>query len=164
MEHIAPLIMSVFLFVTGIQTGETSLHQVLEPHELHYWSALPWILLASILVKQWLAQFVRYLGHRVDSHAILANAGHHTIEAVMTLAVIGGLIAGHLFHHPEIDGIIGILVSAWLLYLGFNHAKDAIVPLLGKAPGRDIIQKIREEAKSVQGVEDVQAKTIHPKI
>ena len=52
MEHIAPLIMSIFLFVAGIQIGETSVHQVLEPHELHYWPALPWILLFTILVKQ----------------------------------------------------------------------------------------------------------------
>ncbi|NIO04253.1 MAG: cation transporter, partial [Proteobacteria bacterium] len=38
MEHVAPLIMSVFLFVSGIQIGERSVHQVLEPHAIHYWS------------------------------------------------------------------------------------------------------------------------------
>ncbi len=53
MEHVAPLIMSVFLFVSGIQIGERSVHQVLDPHAIHYWSALPWILLATILVKEW---------------------------------------------------------------------------------------------------------------
>ena len=36
MEHVAPLIMSVFLFVSGIQIGETSVHQALDPHEVHY--------------------------------------------------------------------------------------------------------------------------------
>lgn len=161
MEHIAPLIMSIFLFVSGIQIGETSIHQVLEPHELHYWPALPWILLSTILVKQWLARFVRFLGERVDSHAILANAVHHNIEAVMTLTVIGGLIASRHFHHPEVDGFIGILVSAWLLYLGYTHGREAIVPLLGQAPSKDMIKKIRETAKSVEGVEDVHEIIVH---
>jgi cation diffusion facilitator family transporter len=161
MEHIAPLIMSIFLFVAGIQIGETSVHQVLEPHELHYWPALPWILLFTILVKQWLAGFVRFLGERVDSHAILANAAHHNIEAVMTLTVIGGLVVGHRFHHPEVDGLIGILVSAWLLYLGYTHGREAIVPLLGEAPSKDMIKKIRETAKSVEGVEDVHEIIVH---
>jgi cation diffusion facilitator family transporter len=161
MEHIAPLIMSIFLFVSGIQIAEQSVHQALDPHEVHYWNALPWILLAAIVVKQWLAQFVRYLGRRVDSHAILVNAFHHTIEAVMSLTVIGGLVAGHHLHRPEVDGYIGIFVSLWLLYLGFTHGREAIVPLLGQAPSRELIQKIRETAKAVEGIEDVHEIIVH---
>ncbi len=161
MEHVAPLIMSVFLFVSGIQIGERSVHQVFEPHTIHYWTALPWILLATILVKEWVGQFVRYLGKRVSSHAILANAFHHRIEAVITLTVIGGLVAGHHYHRPELDGYIGILVSAWLLYLGFDHGREAIVPLLGKAPDKEILQKIRETAKSVEGIQDVHEIILH---
>ncbi|MFC2164887.1 cation diffusion facilitator family transporter [Acidobacteriota bacterium] len=161
MEHLAPLIMSIFLFISGFQLAERSFHQAIKPHELHYWSALPWILFASVVVKQWLAQFVGFLGKRVSSHAILVNAFHHKIEGVMSLTVIGGLIASHHFHHPEIDGYIGILVSAWLLYLGFTHAREAIVPLLGEAPSKELIQKIRETAKSVSGVEDVHEIIVH---
>jgi cation diffusion facilitator family transporter len=161
MEHIAPLIMSIFLFVSGIQIAESSVHQALEPHEIHFWPALPWILFAAILVNQWLAQFVNFLGKRVDSHAILTNARHHIIEGVMSLAVIGGLIASHNFHHPEIDGYIGIAVSLWLLYLGYTHGREALVPLLGQAPSKEMVQKIRETAKSVDGVEDVHEIIVH---
>jgi cation diffusion facilitator family transporter len=161
MEHLGPLIMSIFLFVSGIQLAERSFHQALDPHELHYWKALPWILLVSIVVMQWLSKFVTYLGKRVHSHAILVNAFHHKIEGVMSLTVIGGLVASHNFHHPEIDGYIGILVSVWLLYLGFTHAKEAVVPLLGQAPSMDMIRKIRETAKSVDGVEDVHEIIVH---
>lgn len=161
MEHVAPLIMSIFLFVSGIQIAEQSVHRVLEPHEVHYWNALPWILLATIIIKQWLAQFIKYLGKRVDSHAILANAFHQTIEAVMSITVIIGLVAGHYFHKPEVDGYIGIFVSLWLLYMGFTHGREAIVPLLGKAPSHELIQKIRKTAKSIDGVEDVHEIIVH---
>jgi divalent metal cation (Fe/Co/Zn/Cd) transporter len=101
------------------------------------------------------------MGRRVESHAILTNAAHHTIEAVMSLAVIGGLVAGHHFHRPEVDGYIGIVISAWLLYLGYTHGKDAVVPLLGKAPSKKTIQKIRETAKSLDGVENVHEIIVH---
>jgi cation diffusion facilitator family transporter len=155
MEHVAPIIISILLFVSGLKIGEAALHQVFEPHELHYWSSLPWILLVTILVKQWLARFTRLLGDRIQSQAILLGAVHHHIEAVMTFAVIGGLLAVHYFNYPEIDGYIGILLSAWLMYLGYSHGREAIVPLLGQAPSKDIIKKVRETAKSVKGVEDV---------
>ena len=161
MEHIAPLIMSIFLFVSAIQMGEHSLHQAIKPHELHYWPALPWILLFTIVVKQWLSRFVTFLGKKIDSHAILTNAAHHNIEMVMTLTVIGGLVVGQYFHHPAVDGYIGILVSAWLLYLGYTHGKEAIVPLLGQAPSKDIINKIRETAQSVKGIENVHEIIVH---
>ncbi|MHC4268059.1 MAG: cation diffusion facilitator family transporter [Planctomycetota bacterium] len=161
MEHVAPLIMSIFLFVSAIQMGEHSLHQVIDPHALHYWRALPWILLLTIIVKEWLSRFVSFLGERVNSHAILASAAHHKIEAVMTFTVIVGLVAGHYFHHPEFDGYTGIIVSAWLMYLGYIHGKEAIVPLLGQAPSKDIINKIRDTAQSVEGVENVHEIIVH---
>lgn len=161
MEHVAPLIMSIFLFVSGLQIGESSVHQLIDPHAIHYWPALPWILFATVLVKEWMGQFVRFLGKRVDSHAILASAFHHRIEAVISVTVIVGLVAGQRFHLPEIDGLIGIGVSLWLLYLGYNHGHEAIVPILGKAPSKEMTNKIRQIAKSVEGVEDVHEIIIH---
>jgi len=161
MEHVAPLVMSVFLFVSGIQIGERSMHQALEPHPIHYWSALPWILLVTVLVKEWVRQFVRFLGKHVDSHAILSNAFHQRIEAISTLTVIAGLLVGHYYHRPEVDGYIGLFLSAWLLYLGYTHGREATIPLLGKAPSREMIRRVRETAKSIDGIEDVHEVIIH---
>jgi len=161
MEHIAPLVISVFLFVSGIQIGESALHQALDPHTIHYFPTLLWILLAAILAKEWVGQFVRFLGKRVKSHTIEVNAFHHRIDTVLNLTVIIGLIVSHEYHRPEVDGYIGILVSLWLLHLGYDHAKEAIIPLLGKAPSRELIEEIREIAKSVRGVEDVHEIIVH---
>lgn len=161
MEHISPLIMAIFLFVSGIYIGESSIHQAIEPHEIYYWAALPWILLGTIITKLWLAQFVRFLAERVKSQAIHANATHHIIEAVMTFFVICGLIIGHSYDFPEIDGYIGIVVSLWILYLGYTHARHSIVPILGVAPSHKTLQKIRETAKTVEGVYDVHETIVH---
>lgn len=161
MEHIAPLVMSIFLLVTGIQVGEAAVHQIAEPHEVHYWSALPWILGATIVVKQFLYRFIRYLGERIHSHAILTNASHQLIEAGITLAVIAGLVAGHVFHITAIDGYLGAAVALWLMYLGVAHAKEALVPLLGQAPGPEMIERIRKIAGEVDGVEGVHEIIVH---
>jgi len=161
MEHIAPLMMSVFLFVTGIEIGEQALHQILQPHPIHYWYMLPIILLATIIVKGWVGQFINYLGRRVDSPAIRANASHHRIAALISLPVIGGVVCANYFQRPEIDGTMGILLSLWILYLGYKHGRKAIIPILGRAPSKEMIQKIRETAKSVEGVYDVHEIIIH---
>ncbi len=161
MEHVAPFMMSIFLFVTGIQLAETSVHRISDSHDVHYWPALIWILLGSIVLKQFLSQFVHYLGKRVESRAILTTAHHHRIEAFMSLAVIGGLVAGHYLHHPEMEGYMWVLVSMRLLCLGFTHGRVARVPLLGQAPGKEMITKIRKTARSVEGVEGVHEIIVH---
>jgi cation diffusion facilitator family transporter len=161
MEHIAPLIMSVFLFISGIQIGESAIHRVLDPHPIHYWPSLPWIILIAILIKEWLGQFVRFLGKRVKSHIIEVNAFHHRIDIILNLTVLIGLIIGNYYHRPEFDGVIGIIVAIWLLHLGYDHARDAIIPLLGKAPSLELVQEIRDTAKSVRGVEDVHDIIVH---
>lgn len=161
MEHVGPLIMSVFLFVSGIHIGERSVHQALHPEPVHYWTALPWILLATVFVKWWMEQFVRDLGNRTGSTAILTNAGHQRIEAVSTLTVIAGLLIGHFFQLHQADGFIGIGVSAWLLYLGYTHGRHAVIPLLGKAPDKELIRRIRESARAVDGIEDIHEIIVH---
>ncbi|MFX0200442.1 MAG: cation diffusion facilitator family transporter [Candidatus Hodarchaeota archaeon] len=161
MEYVAPLIMSVFLFVSGIQLAESAIHQVLEPHSIHYWSTLLWILIVAILIKEWAGQFVRFLGKRVESHTIQTNAFHHRIDSILNLTVLVGLIAGHQFHRPELDGYVGLLVSIWLLHLGYDHGREAIIPLLGKAPSKKVLQEIRETAKTVKGVQDVHEIIVH---
>ena len=161
MEHIAPLVMSLFLFVSGIQIAESSIHQAVHPGNIHYWPALPWVLMATVFAKYWMEQFVKYLGERVDSRAIIANARHLRIEAVSTLTVIAGLLSGRYLGFEQADGYIGIAVSIWLLYLGFSHARQAVIPLLGKAPDRDLIRNIRDTAKSVEGISDVHEIIVH---
>jgi len=161
MEHVGPLIMSIFLFVSGIQIAEKSFHQAIHPGDVHYWPILPWILLATVFAKYWLKQFIHFLGNRVNSKAIIANAQHQWIEAVSTMTVVVGLLLGHYFDIKETDGYIGIAVSLWILYLGYTHGKHALVPLLGMAPDKTIIQKIRELAKSIEGVSDVHEIIVH---
>lgn len=97
MEHVGPMIMAIFLFVSGIQIGEKALHQAMHPQGIHYWPALPWILLATVFVKGWMGQFVLFLGNRVGSKTILVNAGHQRIEAISTLAVIAGFLGRPFF-------------------------------------------------------------------
>jgi cation diffusion facilitator family transporter len=161
MEHVAPLIMSVFLFVSGIQIGERALHQVMDPHPVHYWPALPWVLLTTVVIKGIVGHFVRYLGRRVASHAILTNAFHHRVEAAVSLTVIAGLIVEHRWDLPAIDGVIGIAVAVLLLYLGFRHGREAVIPILGEAPSRSTTERIRTIAGSIEGVEGVHEIIVH---
>ena len=75
--------------------------------------------------------------------------------------VVAGLIMGNYLHFSRADGYIGIAVSVWLLYLGYTHGRHAIIPLLGKAPDKEMIKRIRDTARSVDGISDVHEIIVH---
>lgn len=79
----------------------------------------------------------------------------------MTLAVIAGLLVSHCSGQPAVDGWIGIALSISLLYLGYEHAHEALVPILGQAPSQELIEEIRAVATSVEGVEGVHEIVVH---
>jgi cation diffusion facilitator family transporter len=161
MVYAAPLIMSAFLFFSGFQLGHESRHQIADPEAILYWSGLPWMLLFTIVFKSWVSQFVSFLGRRVNSHAILAIIVRDRIDSWVTFFVIVGLMAAHRLQRPDFDGYIGIVASVGLCYLGYHEGRKAIIPILGKAPEADLIRDIRQNAKMVEGIEDVHEIIVH---
>jgi len=66
--------------------------------------------------------------------------------------VIGGFVTFPL------DGIVGLLVSAMIMYAGFGIAKDMIGMLLGTPPTRELVESIQKMVMSgadIIGVHDL---------
>ena len=161
MELVAPLIMAVLLFISGIEIAREALHQLVTPHELHYWPALPWILGVTVLIKWVTGSFNAHLGKRIGSTAVKANALHQRIEAGISCSVILSLILTREFQVPQIDGFVGLGAALWILYLGWDHVREAVVPLLGTAPSRELQNSIRQTALSTEGVEGAHEIIVH---
>lgn len=161
MEYVASLIMSVILFFSGLHLGERAIHQIHSPVVLNYFPALPWILAATIPVKAWMLQYVIYLGRKSQSHAIESIAFHHRVDTFTTFLVALGLVASYFLDNPRIDGYAGIAGCAGLFYISFIHGRNAVIPILGRAPKMEVVRSIRETAKSVDGVNDVHEIIVH---
>ena len=58
----------------------------------------------------------------------------------------------------NIDGYAGVLVAAFILFAGYNVAKDTLSPLLGQAPDPELVESIEElvmSSGSVIGMHDL---------
>lgn len=115
------------------------------------------ILICSILVKLWMAYFNRSLGKRISSSAMMATAADSLTDAAATSAVLVGMAVGHLSGRL-IDGYIGLLVAAFILYSGFTTARDSLSPLLGQAPDKEFVASIQQAAMAhpeILGIHDL---------
>ncbi len=140
-EYVAGLAVSMAILLVGVELLKGSFTKILHPQRVAFSLVSFGILVLSVLVKCWMCYFNRNLGKRIDSTAMKATAMDSLTDAVATSAVALGALAEH-FTNWQADGWIGLLVALFILYSGWNTAKDSLSPLLGQTPDASFVQEI----------------------
>lgn len=104
------------------------------------------VFLASVLIKEALAQFSLWAAGKADSQSLRADAWHHRSDAIASaLIVVGAFFCRSLWW---IDGVMGIGVSLLILYAAFDILKASVSPLLGERQDSAVEQKITEAVRT----------------
>ena len=99
------------------------------------------IFLASVVLKEALAQYSYWAGRKINSASLKADGWHHRSDAVASgLIVIGALFGSRWWW---IDGVMGILISLLILYATVDILRSAAASLLGVKPTPDLNGRLR---------------------
>ena len=150
-EYIATLIIAILLCVAGIEFVEASIDRIQNPERVaaEWWMIL--ILMVTIILKEITARYAEFLSSKIASGTLHADAWHHRIDAISSILVVAAMIAGK-YGYPVVDGWAGLGVAFFLIYTGFEIAKDAVDDLIGKPPTSEEVEVIRQIVMSVDGV------------
>ena len=140
-EYLSGLAVSVLILFIGFELAQSSVEKIFRPEPVHFSSAAIAILLLSIAVKFWLFRFNRDLSRRIGSTALAATAADSRNDCIATGAAVLAMLAEHFLKLP-VDGYIGLCVAAFILYSGWNLARDTISPLLGENADPELREKI----------------------
>ena len=159
-EYIATLIIAILLCVAGIEFIEAAFKRIRNPQliEVKWWMVI--VLTATIVLKEVTARYAKFLSSKVASGTLHADAWHHRTDAISSLLVVVAMIAG-IYGYPAFDGWVGLVVSLFLIYIGFDIASDAVDDLIGKPPATEEIETIRNIVMRVDGVLGVHDITVH---
>ena len=156
-EYLSGLAVSMLILLMGVELAKSSLQKILHPEPVDSSPVVIAILCVSIAVKLYMFSYNRRLGKKLNSSAMEATAMDSLSDSAATLAVLIATLVGH-FTGLMIDGWCGILVAAFILWSGFNAAKDTLDPLLGTPPTREFVTQIRDIVmahKSILGIHDL---------
>ncbi len=156
-EYIAGLIVSLLIMLVGFELGKLSIEKILSPEPLHFSIVSMLILIASILVKLYMAYYNRAVGKQLESGAMLATSVDSFSDMVATSAVLVAMLISH-FTHVNIDAWCGLAVAAFILYSGARSVKETVSPLLGQPPTQELVDEIEEIVRSfpiVCGIHDL---------
>lgn len=142
-EYLAGLALSAVIILMGFELAKSSFDKILHPEPINTGLLPALILVCSILVKFYMCLYNRSVGKKIHSAAMQATATDSLSDSVATAVVLLSMGISYFFH-VNIDGYAGLLVAVFIVYAGFNAAKDTVSPLLGQAPDPEFVQQVAD--------------------
>ena len=140
-EYLSGLAVSVLIILIGFELAKSSLDKILHPAAVEFTWVTAVVLMASVAVKFWMFLFNRQLGNRIQSASLHATAADSRNDCITTSAVLVAAVVERLTS-LRVDGWMGIAVALFILYSGWNLARETISPLLGENADEELRQSI----------------------
>lgn len=165
-EYVTGLLVSMMVLFLGIALLKSSIEKVISPTPVEV-SVFTYVVLSvSIVLK--LVQMLVYtdFSKAISSNALKASAQDSRNDSLTTLAVLISTIiidvcGDKINPKVSVDGIMGIAVSLFIIVSSVLLLKDAISPLLGEKPPKELVDKITAKILSYDGVIGVHDLVVH---
>lgn len=159
-EYIAAFVVACLVIEVGFTFVKNAFDKILHPEALSFSVVSVVILCLSIFVKFWLGYFNHRLGQRINSSVMKATSADAMGDVLTTSATIVSLLIYRIFGW-NVDGFVGLLVAAVVVWAGISIAKDTIQPLLGEQADPEIYHMLKEKVESYDGISGTHDLIIH---
>ncbi|MBP3457646.1 MAG: cation transporter [Lachnospiraceae bacterium] len=159
-EYISGLLVSIAIILMGFELVKSSITKIIHPETIASDPLVIGILIASICVKIYMAIYNTAVSKKIASAAMKATATDSISDSLATFVVLISTLVCK-FTSVNIDGYCGIAVGLFILYAGYNAAKDTISPLLGQPPKKEFIEQIEALVNAHEGVLGIHDLIVH---
>ena len=144
MEYMSAFIVAILILLVGFELLKSSVSSLISGNMSPTYSFTAIIILCiSILVKFWLFLFNRKIGKKINSEALIATAKDSLNDAITTFVILTSVTITMMVDISfNLDALMGLLVSVFILYSGISSAKETINQILGMPPEKQLIEDI----------------------
>ncbi len=159
-EYLSALAVSAVIVVMGYELGKESVGKILHPEELSFsWISVV-ILVASILVKFYMAFYSKRIGKKINSEVLLATSTDSLSDTISTAVVLVATLV-HFFFDIHLDGFCGLAVGVLIVIAGLKAAKETVSPLLGEMPDPEFVAEVEKIVMSHTGIVGIHDLIVH---
>lgn len=142
MEYISAMLVAFIVIFTGVEFVKTSIGRIRNPSAVNVSIPMILILLLTIAVKIVLWRVNASSGRRIGSEALSASGSDALSDALASSITIIAAVASRFTSLP-IDGIAGLIVSAFILWAGISSIKETVSAIVGERPEKETVDQIR---------------------
>ncbi len=139
-ESIAAIVIATLLFIVGVNFLKESLIKFGTDKTPEFKKIAVYIFVASAVIKEIMARFAIWAGKKTNSDVLKADGWHHRSDAITTAIIIIGFFA--YSKYSWLDGLLGVVVSGFIIYSAYEVIKDASKSILGSTMPDDLKDRI----------------------
>lgn len=159
-EYIAGFVIAIMMLIMGLTFAKESIVKIFNPEEL----VINWItyliLVIAIIGKG--IQMLVYLdfAKAINSNTLKANSVDTRNDIISTTAILISMIIMGIFE-INIDGLLGLAVSGFVIYSSIGMIKEVLEPIIGIIPTEEQVNEITEKLLKYDYVEGIHDLVIH---
>lgn len=167
LECIASLILSMILFITGLELGKNGI-LILFNKDYNKVPGLFALIAAivSIIVKELMFQYTIRVAKKINSDVLKADAWHHRSDSISSIGALIG-IALSMLGFTYFDPIASIIISIFICKVAIDIFLDATDKLVDKSCDAEKVNIIKKEVfkvKGVLGIDDIKTRIFGNKV
>ena len=153
-EQIMALIVAVIVMAIGVMLTKSSIEKIIAPEPTTVSLTTYIVLGLAIIVKLFQMLLYNNFAKSINSDVLKASGIDSRNDVISTSAVLVAMVLINIFGDVgfSIDGIFGLLVSAFIIFSAIKLIKETIGPLLGEMPDKEFVQSLKDKILSYEGV------------
>lgn len=162
-EYVSAFVVSFLILLVGFELLKDSVTTLTNGDATPKFSILAIIILViSIAVKCWLYLFNRKIGKTIDSTALIATARDSLNDCIATAAILISAIVTRFVVLPfNLDAVMALLVSLFIMWAGFCSARDTLNEILGGPPEETLVRDINDTILSFDEFNSIHDLIVH---
>ena len=161
-EYVFSFVISLSMIVASIMMIKTSTESIILKSKVKFSWLLLVICLVTIFTKFILFIYTNKKNKETSSILIKASSEDHRNDMFLTIGTLIGIISSY-FGLYFLDGIVGILISLWIIFVGIKLLRESYVVLMDTSLDysmyRDIISFVENDDRILH-VDEVLSKPV----
>ncbi|MCK9373222.1 MAG: cation diffusion facilitator family transporter [Sulfuricurvum sp.] len=144
LEPLAAVIEGTIITLSALFILYEAISKMVQGSPITHLNASVMVMIASIVITTGLVLFLNYVAGKTGNMVIKADALHYKTDLLSNGAVLASLAFISLTDYTLIDPILGVGISAYMLYSAFPLIKEGILMLLDAALDPQSVHKINK--------------------
>ena len=150
-EYLTTVVIAAIILYAGITSLTESFDKILNPETADYSMISLVIITSAVFVKIFLGRYVKSVGERVNSGALVASGKDALFDAVLSASVLASAVI-FITTGIGLEAYVGVLISLFIIKAGLEMIKEAVDELLGMRADKELTDAIKATILEEEGV------------
>jgi cation diffusion facilitator family transporter len=158
-EPIAGLVVAILAGILGFEILRSAIQGIFVPRDTNIGIYAIAVCLFTIFIKTGMSIYFTRMGIKLNRPALRAAGIDSRNDVLVTSVALIGVV-GYMVGVSFLDSVAAIGIGFFVIYSGYKIGKENIDYLMGHAPPRDDVAKIKKavlKINGIKGINDVRA-------